>query len=528
MRHWKLAVTGALALGAGASVGLAGVDVIFSRIAASPTSTVPGAEDLMGNPISPKFVSMLDFYLSPDGTKWLLRGASDAPTTHDAFLILGSGTTGSIVLQDGRPFPGAVGGELVDFFSGTNNRPFNANNDWAFTFRAKGGAASTFQKLIKFTSAGVGSIAHQMGDLYTGVLDTGTPGDEAIGNSFGSICLLDSGQVYWHDSTVQNVSPSLRPIVAVDAVKYLQVIVDSVTAIDGMTPITLTNVGSTGTLSVLNVSPDGSRVVIRGAVDVDGNNSNIPADPACVIVDGQVRVQVNTTVPVLGIVPTAINQAAVAPNNDWFVRGADSGGAFVIRNGAMLAKTGDSIGSGNWGSTMFSVQGNGNGDWVIAGKSDNVDPAFDDVLVVNGQVVLREGDPVQVPGHGTAYIGRAVVTNSAFAGTSQIGIAPDKTVYALVSLRSEAGGGVDLTPSGIPYALVRVTPGGGPCPGDFNDDGVVDLADLLDFLGTWNPNLGQSVTPGTNGDVNGDGVVDLGDLLDFLGDWNPNLGVTCP
>ncbi|MBX3387041.1 MAG: hypothetical protein KF768_10760 [Phycisphaeraceae bacterium] len=67
-----------------------------------------------------------------------------------------------------------------------------------------------------------------------------------------------------------------------------------------------------------------------------------------------------------------------------------------------------------------------------------------------------------------------------------------------------------------------------PCPGDYNDDGVVDLADLLDFLGDWNPSLGQSVTPGTNGDINGDGVVDLADLLDFLGDWNPNLGSACP
>lgn len=66
------------------------------------------------------------------------------------------------------------------------------------------------------------------------------------------------------------------------------------------------------------------------------------------------------------------------------------------------------------------------------------------------------------------------------------------------------------------------------CPGDFNGDGVVDLADLLDFLGAWNPNLGQSVTPGTNGDINGDGVVDLADLLEFLGEWNPNLGQTCP
>ena len=42
-----------------------------------------------------------------------------------------------------------------------------------------------------------------------------------------------------------------------------------------------------------------------------------------------------------------------------------------------------------------------------------------------------------------------------------------------------------------------------PARADFNTDGVVDLADLLDFLGQWNPNLGQNVPAGTNGDTNG-------------------------
>ncbi|MBX3386788.1 MAG: hypothetical protein KF768_09470 [Phycisphaeraceae bacterium] len=69
----------------------------------------------------------------------------------------------------------------------------------------------------------------------------------------------------------------------------------------------------------------------------------------------------------------------------------------------------------------------------------------------------------------------------------------------------------------------------GPCDellGDYNQDEIVDLTDLIDFLADWNPHLGQSVTPGTNGDFNGDGVVDLADLIEFLGYWNPQLG--CP
>ncbi|MBX3387054.1 MAG: hypothetical protein KF768_10825 [Phycisphaeraceae bacterium] len=56
------------------------------------------------------------------------------------------------------------------------------------------------------------------------------------------------------------------------------------------------------------------------------------------------------------------------------------------------------------------------------------------------------------------------------------------------------------------------------CPADFNDDAIVDLADLLDFLAGWLPNLGGTGT-GLPGDRNGDGVVDLVDLLEFLERW---------
>lgn len=66
------------------------------------------------------------------------------------------------------------------------------------------------------------------------------------------------------------------------------------------------------------------------------------------------------------------------------------------------------------------------------------------------------------------------------------------------------------------------------CPADLDCSGGIDLADLLTFLGLWNTNLGQSVTPRTSGDFNGNGVVDLADLLAFLNLWNPSLGTNCP
>ncbi|MBX3387534.1 MAG: hypothetical protein KF768_13280 [Phycisphaeraceae bacterium] len=55
------------------------------------------------------------------------------------------------------------------------------------------------------------------------------------------------------------------------------------------------------------------------------------------------------------------------------------------------------------------------------------------------------------------------------------------------------------------------------------DHRVIDLADLLEFLGDYNPNLGS---PHVGlGDDNMNGYVDNADLIAFLAEWNPTLGV---
>ena len=51
---------------------------------------------------------------------------------------------------------------------------------------------------------------------------------------------------------------------------------------------------------------------------------------------------------------------------------------------------------------------------------------------------------------------------------------------------------------------------GTTCPADFDGDGDVDTADLLQLLGCW----GEAC-----GDVDGDGDTDTADLLALLGAW---------
>lgn len=59
-----------------------------------------------------------------------------------------------------------------------------------------------------------------------------------------------------------------------------------------------------------------------------------------------------------------------------------------------------------------------------------------------------------------------------------------------------------------------------PCTGDFNNDRVVDLSDLVLFLAHY----GETNAPPEHGDLNGDHIVDLADLTGLLSHY----GVPCP
>tara|TARA_B100001964_G_C13804273_1_gene410146 strand:+ start:412 stop:594 length:183 start_codon:yes stop_codon:yes gene_type:complete len=50
------------------------------------------------------------------------------------------------------------------------------------------------------------------------------------------------------------------------------------------------------------------------------------------------------------------------------------------------------------------------------------------------------------------------------------------------------------------------------CPEDLNEDGFIDVTDLLQVVGDWGLQGGAS-------DIDGSGVVDTGDLLAVIGAW---------
>jgi hypothetical protein len=72
---------------------------IYSEIASSPTSTVPGVPGVI-------FESFDRPYVSPNGNSWILGAETNGATTEDRLIIVGSGLTGNTVAREGINIPG--------------------------------------------------------------------------------------------------------------------------------------------------------------------------------------------------------------------------------------------------------------------------------------------------------------------------------------------------------------------------------------------------------------------------------------
>ena len=95
----------------------------------------------------------------------------------------------------------------------------------------------------------------------------------------------------------------------------------------------------------------------------------------------------------------------------WFARGDNDGTEqdWVVRDGEVIGASGEPIsmlGSEEWSDALLAGcfighVGNGRGDYVIAGMTDNPDTARDAVIFFNGvQEVARESDAVDLDGNG--------------------------------------------------------------------------------------------------------------------------------
>jgi hypothetical protein len=457
MTHSKTLVLAAFAL-APAAASAQQLEVIFCEIPASPKSIVPGALDIGGLPEATNFRALEDIFVSPDGSTWMLKGRTQQGSDEENILIKGSGASGTMFAQEGQPIPAGAPGELYDFFGSTVGR-FNSLNQFAYSARARGGVAAVFQKVI-FWNGTTFSIPTKMGDLYTGLSDLAPNpvGDETVGNSIGSIHLLDDGRIGAQDSTIGNIHSSKRPAIFYDRGMFHQSDTTTVTNLAGTGTVTWDSISSGSFFT----TPDGLHWIAEGDIDPAINAIDV------LVHDGRVVLEEGQAVVGSGLILGAISESEIATNGDWYARGRDSSSTstsapdWAVRNGVMIARTGDAITPAeHYGDTIWAVAGNGLGDWVLGANTDEPNLARNEVIVWNGTVVAREGDPVDVDGNGQfddgAFLGRGTPTLSAFQ-PSDLRLTDSNTLYFLANLNDGAGNDLGSAPAfGTPDVLIRVS-----------------------------------------------------------------------
>src|SRR5690606_20485600 len=184
----------------------------------------------------------------------------------------------------------------------------------------------------------------------------------------------------------QTCSSFNDPAVFLDNTGFLQ---SGVTMIGGETWDSFSLSGAGGT-------PDGTHWYAIGDTDAATSADGILAvDNVVVLREGQ---------PVAGssVTMTAVFDARMVSSGDWFARGDDpNDDDWAVRNGVLIVKTGDALtGTENYGPTFSSFTGNRVGDWVLVTDTTEPNTDLDTVLVMNGQILCRESDPVDVDGNG--------------------------------------------------------------------------------------------------------------------------------
>ncbi|HTF90536.1 MAG TPA: hypothetical protein VK843_19115, partial [Planctomycetota bacterium] len=397
-----------------------------------------------------------------DDSVWILRGRTEQGPDLETILVSGSGAGGfNNFAQEGQPIPGGAAGELYDFFGSATGR-FNGLNEFAYSARARGGIASVFQKVLVWDGANT-TLRMQMGDLYTGLVDLAPnpSGDETIGNSIGSIHLLDDGTIGSQDSTIVNIHSTRRPAIFYDNAAFHQTGITTVTPLGGGPPVLWTTI----TANAFYSSFDGAHWVAAGRIVGSTSTDDV------LVIDGAVVLQEGAAVAGSPLLLGAILDNNITGQGTWYARGRDNSSTsstapdWFVRQGTLIARTGDPLSpSENYGDSFSAVAANDSGDWALIANT-NAAAASNDVLVFNGTVLLREGDPVDVDGNGFfddgAFIGRGNNTLAAF-GADKLRMSDSGVIYVVANLNDGAGNDLNSSPSfGTPDVFLRIDPTGG-------------------------------------------------------------------
>ncbi len=455
------------------------VRAIYTQIAGDPTSNVPGLLDANDQPIAGQFDSMLNINVSMDGSRWTMEGASNITTAIDGVMMLGSGFTGTMFAQEGKQAFGVPAGTLYTFFD--DDVGFNSSNDFAW-----GALTSvTANSDVTYTNiAGVNANIAQTGSTVNGL----QAGSGTINNSTVSQHLLDDGRVGFNAS---NISGSRAALAYWDSVSGINVFVErNVTSVDGdlITGLPVDRIFYT--------TPNGLHTLYRATI----------AGGSMLVYDGGRVLRTGDALPDASGTINAVNECHMSNNGSWISRGDKVGGDdWVIRNGAMVAATGQSIegGSEAWGNLIGTVRVNDNGDYLVSGNTNIGDNLIDGVLTVNGDVIVRESDPVDLNGNGL-FDDNIYITSFS---SGNVWLSNDLKIHFLATIRN--GEGTSLSTAFLVVDL-------GACQtllGDANGSGGRNGRDTQSFVNCLFS--GNMTHPCKCADMDNDGDIDSADATLF-------------
>lgn len=193
----------------------------------------------------------------------------------------------------------------------------------------------------------------------------------------------------------------------------------------------------------------------------------------------------------------------------------------VSPNGQFIAGTGDYEGNGGW------LHNRGTGVTIALPNLDPKDP-FSTALAA---AVSNDGSIVIGSNGGSPFSRRSIIWTN--------GVQQDLYTYLVdqgttglegyTSMGTPLGAneamtsvvGFGLVFAGAPSAWLVTFPPTADCPADINQNGGVDVADLLTVIGSWGPCAKPNNCPADIAPAGGDDLVNVADLLAVIGAWGP-------